>query len=345
MSFITELLFGKPPPPPDNSAMASSNKEIAQMNLDYAREKDKALAGDKERILGLTEKATAQQMGIAQKESDRADSYYNDYQKTYQPVNQALARQASNYQSEGEQARLAGLAGADVAQGFANTEGQGLRARSRVGMGQPSAGAFAALNNDLMAKKALGIAGAETNARAQAMDKGTNMMTNVANIGNRLPGVSQTSNSIGLQGAGGAVNSANQSQGSFNTGYQIPGQYMTGAVNANNASANINNASFQNEFNNWATQGKMTSSLINAAGGVYGMSQPPTPRADGGGIGRVDGPGTGISDSIPARLSDGEYVIPADVVKRKGVEFFDKILEKHHMPAAQQRRQYGIGGR
>ena len=57
--------------------------------------------------------------------------------------------------------------------------------------------------------------------------------------------------------------------------------------------------------------------------------------ADGG---EVDGEGSGISDSIDAKLSDGEYVVPADVVKKKGTEFFDKLLEKHHVPAAMQTR-------
>lgn len=42
--------------------------------------------------------------------------------------------------------------------------------------------------------------------------------------------------------------------------------------------------------------------------------------------GHITGPGTGTSDSIPARLSDGEYVIPAAVVKALGKEFFDKLL-------------------
>ena len=44
--------------------------------------------------------------------------------------------------------------------------------------------------------------------------------------------------------------------------------------------------------------------------------------------GEVRGPGTGTSDSIPARLSDGEYVIPAEVVRRKGTDFFDKLLNE-----------------
>ena len=44
--------------------------------------------------------------------------------------------------------------------------------------------------------------------------------------------------------------------------------------------------------------------------------------ADGG---FVSGPGTATSDSIPARLSDGEYVMPAKTVSHFGVEFMDAI--------------------
>lgn len=48
--------------------------------------------------------------------------------------------------------------------------------------------------------------------------------------------------------------------------------------------------------------------------------------ADGGG---VEGPGTGTSDSVPIRVSTGEYVIPANVVRMKGREYFDSMLEKY----------------
>lgn len=41
------------------------------------------------------------------------------------------------------------------------------------------------------------------------------------------------------------------------------------------------------------------------------------------------GPGTGTSDSIPIRVSAGEYVIPAHIVQSKGKEFFDSMLEKY----------------
>lgn len=45
----------------------------------------------------------------------------------------------------------------------------------------------------------------------------------------------------------------------------------------------------------------------------------------------------GTEDNIPAKLSEGEYVIPADVVRAKGTQFFDKLLEAHHTPADLQR--------
>jgi hypothetical protein len=45
--------------------------------------------------------------------------------------------------------------------------------------------------------------------------------------------------------------------------------------------------------------------------------------------GPVAGPGTTRSDSIPIRVSTGEYVIPAHVVKLKGKEFFDTMLDKY----------------
>lgn len=41
--------------------------------------------------------------------------------------------------------------------------------------------------------------------------------------------------------------------------------------------------------------------------------------------GHITGPGTGTSDSIPAKLSNGEYVIDAKTVEALGPEFFQKI--------------------
>lgn len=48
--------------------------------------------------------------------------------------------------------------------------------------------------------------------------------------------------------------------------------------------------------------------------------------------GNVRGPGTGTSDSIPALLSNGEYVLSADTVRAVGKENLDALQAQHHTP-------------
>ncbi|RVD36781.1 hypothetical protein EN741_24920 [Mesorhizobium sp. M4B.F.Ca.ET.019.03.1.1] len=55
------------------------------------------------------------------------------------------------------------------------------------------------------------------------------------------------------------------------------------------------------------------------------------------------GPGTGTSDSILARLSVGEFVIRASVVKKLGANFFHQI-NNGLMPSLQSLRGFNIGG-
>ena len=49
-------------------------------------------------------------------------------------------------------------------------------------------------------------------------------------------------------------------------------------------------------------------------GGIAGLAQGGYPRRNG----QIDGPGTATSDSIPAMLSDGEFVMTAKAVRGAG---------------------------
>ena len=61
--------------------------------------------------------------------------------------------------------------------------------------------------------------------------------------------------------------------------------------------------------------------------------------------GYVTGPGTGTSDSIPARLSAGEYVLRADAVRRVGLEFLHALNGGLFMPRwSGQRLAFADGG-
>lgn len=81
---------------------------------------------------------------------------------------------------------------------------------------------------------------------------------------------------------------------------------------------------------------------VKSSGGAGGQPTMPMEEpmnfADGGYVtpgsnarkgGFAVGPGTGTSDSIPIRVSAGEYVIPQHIVAEKGKEFFDNMLAKY----------------
>jgi hypothetical protein len=65
----------------------------------------------------------------------------------------------------------------------------------------------------------------------------------------------------------------------------------------------------------WTQYGKSSVKIYNAAGDQYKFAQ--------GGM--VHGPGNGKSDSIDARLSNGEYVVQADAVRKYGQSFLDNV--------------------
>jgi hypothetical protein len=78
--------------------------------------------------------------------------------------------------------------------------------------------------------------------------------------------------------------------------------------------------------------------------GEFGGSNTDKPLQAFANGGQIQGPGTGTSDSVPAvntdtgepiKVSNEEYIIPADVVSRLGKEFFDDLLRALHKPVEQ----------
>lgn len=49
--------------------------------------------------------------------------------------------------------------------------------------------------------------------------------------------------------------------------------------------------------------------------------------------GEVSGMGSGTSDSVPARVSDGEFIFPAGLVEEIGVENLQQMLDDYHSRA------------
>jgi len=146
-------------------------------------------------------------------------------------------------------------------------------------------------------------------------------------------------------------------------GYGAAGQAYGGAANSYGQAGNIYGQEFQGRMDgykaNQAAQGAFMQgigSLAGTIGGAYIMK-----RADGGhikrrgalrmadgthvGKGPVSGPGGPVDDKVPALLSDGEYVLPADTTKKIGKEKLDKIVKETHTPAAVQRKRKALKGK
>lgn len=343
MSFVRDFLFGSPPDPnPGMQANAAASEKVGMAQVQLGKDQ---LAYQKERAAktdAITERLVNSNASLMDTQRTVAENEYNRYKTTYVPIENQIAEEAKNFDTEAQREKYAQAASADVRKQFANSAQQTLRSQGRLGL-RPSADAFAAVNSRLSANEAAAVAAGQTNARYNARDTGVQMKMNAVNIGKGLPGTAATAASGSVNAANSAGNLQFGANNSYNAGAASANSFTnTGLGFMSNAAQGYNNLSNYG-LNSYGMQSQQMAAMINAGGAAYGYM-----KADGRevkGPGHVRGPGTGISDSIPARLSDGEYVIPADVVKRKGVEFFDKLLDKYHMPAAEQKRKYGIGGR
>ena len=63
------------------------------------------------------------------------------------------------------------------------------------------------------------------------------------------------------------------------------------------------------------------------------------------GEGEVEGPGTGVSDSIPARLSDGEFVFTEQATKQLGPDYLQSLMDNAERAyAGGLKQKYAFGG-
>jgi hypothetical protein len=321
----------------------------------------------------LTSKVVNQQMTIAQEQADRARDSYNFYQSQGRPMVQRAFDDANQYDSEENIAAARGRAQAGVQQQFDAAAGQSQRALQRMGI-NPNSGKFLALQHQLQQSKALATAGAANNADEQRRQGAIGLRQNAANLAQGFPAqaTGQANSSVGAGQAavggngaiaaqnnalgGMALNGMGQAAGIYGSaagGYQNLFGNISNNMNAIGANASANAAGWGNLLGtslnaaqkNWGGTnfsssyngaGSTGTGMGNAGAGDYAAWGQANGYANGG---KIEGPGTGTSDSVPAvngdtgqpiRLSDGEYIVSADVVKAKGVEFFDRLQKKHH---------------
>jgi hypothetical protein len=336
---------GAPAPDPAIGEAARANAKVAGDALDFYKgiyESDiKPIAQqDAELRKGLV---GDMRTGMQQQQR-MADEQYQRYKDKFVPVEDQMVSDAMGYDSQENIQRRSGIAAANVNQQFSNAAGQNVRLLSRYGL-NPNSSAFARENAKLTNAEALASSGAQTGAAFDTMEKAIALRAGAAQTGRGL-----TNTALGA--FAGAANSGNaagnvsaQGMGVATQGAGVMGQGFNTAIAGNQSAGNLYLGQYNAQMQGYAADQAAIGGLFQGAGMAAGMMYK---KADGGYIdgrglrmangGHVDGPGGPVDDRVPAMLSHGEYVIPADVVQAKGVEFFDKLKEKYHTPAALQRR-------
>lgn len=346
------------PPSPDPliGQAAKANAELAQKAYDwYTNAYETDFRPRQERMDVLTDRLVGDYLDTQRQNKEMATEQLARQKALFFPVEEQMVRDAMGYDSAERMDRMAGRAAADVNQQFSNARDQQNRSMARYGL-RPDSGAFAAVNSRLSLGQALGAAGASNQARNDVQDRAIALRAGAANFGRGLgsQAASGFSTSIAAnQGAGGQMNS---DMASAMAGYGMMGQGFNTAIGGYNSAGNLayNNtmAGIQSYSAGQAGTNALMGALgtgigIWAGGGFKGFGN----KADGGEMrkdeiqwepGPVRGPGGPVDDKIPAMLSNGEYVLPADTVKAIGTKKLDEVVKKTHTPAAIQRRRAAL---
>ncbi len=332
-----------PPPPPDMGPMAEASEEVARISqetmmaqLEWAREQDTMNREVLQQVLDIQLPAMQEQFGQAQSDRKR-------YEEVFRPMEDEFAREAQEYDTPERRMQERGAAIADINTQFDAQRRNALQRLEGYGS-DPSIVRNAALDVGIRTQQAMAQAAAATGANRRVEDTGRALRSDVINMGrgalSNAAGFYGQSVGAGSQAVAGGAQTTQTGAGAIQSAMGWGGQALSGY----GQSGNLQNMGYGNQLSAYNAKQAQTAGLMQGIGGMVGLGM----AADGGevpddifdedGLTYGPGDGSGVDDQIPAMLSQDEYVIPADVVRAKGTEFFDRLVDKYHTPAEEQRR-------
>ena len=287
------------------------------------------------------------------------------YKELALPAYERYAGRAEQMSSEGEQRKQRAIAAQDTGAAFEAQRAQRERELASMGIVRDPNQASSRMEDLVSSMGQATAQGQNMNVAAnQAAAYGDQMTANVNQMGNQInaqatqnagaAGNLGTQALSGLQNYGALSLDANNAVvpfiGAGNNLYNSAGQMKHLDFTDKTAVMDMENAA---DGAAWKTIGQVGGAVI---GGIYGGPAGATAGAEAGGSiggaatggainvpgyehgGPVIAPGTTTSDSGLMRLSDGEYVLPAEVVNNLGASMLDKYVAKQTgvEPAAKQ---------
>ncbi len=181
--------------------------------------------------------------------------------------------------------------------------------------------------------EAVAKAGAGNIARKRVENQGIAMLGDAINLGNNLPSQAATGYGGALTAGNAGVGNMNSTVGSGVNNLTAGNGYMNTALSGIGGAANTVNAGYANELSEFNSGFGIGDALGLITGGITSYAGAGGTFAECGAVdyeegGAVIGPGGPKDDAIPAQLSNGEFVIPAETLQWKGEEFFEKTISK-----------------
>lgn len=297
---------------------------------------------------------TSQTNSMAGQIGAQAGQNMSTYGSSFVPLQQQEAQAAANYGSDANVARLQG-------QAIANTNSANQAARQNSAQALASEGVDpasvhgAALDRQASVMGAAQAANAGTQSAIQTQQTAFGMQNQANQLGTQV-------GQMGTQGAATAAQTAQAGQAGMNqtnsagvNNLTAANSYLNTATGANKSAADIQNSQFSDQMQAYQAQqaasGSMLSSIGSIAGaaamfmeeggvvprgtsgqGTLGAIPSTTNYSAGGGVtarGALPrSPIPGSTDTKPALLTPGEFVIPKDVVDFLGQEHLHKLVDK-----------------
>lgn len=287
---------------------------------------------------GMSRQATEGDIAAQQNALEQSKNLFDYHVQNYRPLEQAAIKEATEAGTPEKQEQMAAEAGATVQKSFTNAADARRRQQMALGSKPDSLNVQEQDRADKIAE-AGSEAGAMNLARQNERSYGLSAKTAVADVGRNI-----TSNAIGAENAAanagaaasrGAATNADLNTQMFNNIGQTAGA-IGQLVNRPKANPNGFGSTPSDEVasTEYGDPNAVPDAYYGSDGAFRkgGLAKPP--RHPHGG--RVTGPGTGTSDSVPVMidgqrpgaLSSGEYVINAKATKKHGIKKLDEINKK-----------------
>ncbi len=314
----------------------------------------KAASGANARADALSAEATASARSL-QDTSDRLGEQATDrwdfYKEHGENVDILLLDDAVKMFKEtfaGGSERAAARAAEDVASAFDRSAEVRRRAAFRFGGVDPSSGKFQGLERETATARATQEASARFNARRSEEDRARAVLNNASDVANRSLDQSARFDSLGIAAgsragqifAGGVSDARAEAAGSAELVGDIAGRIpfddiFNAAAGGDSGSGVSDSGPSGSSTGNDIASVENDDPIFKKGGKIPGYRNGGVIPHDGRRGGRILGPGTGRSDSVkatvdgsnqPIRLSAGEFIIPAHVVRKKGDQFFNQLI-------------------